>query len=70
MFIYHPKKLCCKSNIKVKDNDRNSNSSSHNQNNKFKIEKSEEIIIIGGGIVGLTASIYLAKKGRSGTIFE
>ncbi len=40
----------------------------HIPNNHY--EKEEDIIIIGGGIAGLTASIYLAREGRSVTVFE
>src|SRR5919199_1238421 len=58
------------SNIMDKDNDKNSYLYNNKQYNKFKIEIPEDITIVGSGIAGLTASIYLAKAGRSVTILE
>jgi phytoene dehydrogenase-like protein len=45
-----------------------------NQYLNVKMEKSDgktnEIVIIGGGLAGLTAAVYLSQKGKNVTIIE
>jgi phytoene dehydrogenase-like protein len=55
------------SNQHYEDKTKSFTSIKHNQYNE---QQTEDIVIIGAGIAGLTAAIYLAREGRSVTIFE
>ncbi|HEY0579109.1 MAG TPA: FAD-dependent oxidoreductase, partial [Candidatus Nitrosocosmicus sp.] len=59
------------SNQNQDDRNRSFASIKYNQYDKQQQQQqTEDIVVIGAGIAGLTAAIYLAREGRSVTIFE
>jgi phytoene dehydrogenase-like protein len=58
------------SNQNNEGGNRSFTSIKYNQYNEQQPQQTEDIVVIGAGIAGLTAAIYLAREGRSVTVFE